>query len=386
MNIYVRETARVMASRGVSVDVFTREHLHTDEDLVDWAPGCRLIHVPAGPLETTKDDLPRWLETFVEGVLERTRGNAEPYGGIVSHYWLSGLAANRLREHWGAPHAAGFHTLALAKPQAVDEEQVGPEREAGEREVIAGADALLAATDHDRETLVADYGAAPSRILTAPPGVDTRRFRPLRRDDCCRRLGLSESGHRLLFAGRTIPLKGIPVLLEALSRLPADVSAIIIGGSLGDGPQRSLADTARRLGVSDRVQFEGSVPHQQLPLYFGAADTCAVPSYYESYGMVALEALACARPVVASRVGGLESVVDHGVNGLLVTPGSSEELSDALLMLLRNKRYRESLGSAGVDKARRCTWERTTESIMGALVEHDAMNVRTANFVTASAG
>ena len=277
MNIYIRETTRVMASRGVPVNVFTREHLDADEDPVDWGPGCRLIHVPAGPVGTTKGNLPRWLGTFVEGVLEHTRGNAKPYGGIVSHYWLSGLAANRLREHWGAPHAAGFHTLALAKPQAVGDERAGSEREAGEREVIAGADALLAATDDDRETLAADYGATPSRIVTAPPGVDTRRFRPLRRDECCRRLGLSESGRRLLFVGRTIPLKGIPVLLEALLRLPADVSAIIIGGSLGDGRRRSLVDTARRLGVSGRVRFEGSAPHEQLPLYFGAADICVVP-------------------------------------------------------------------------------------------------------------
>jgi len=375
MNIYIRETARAMAARGVLVDVFTRQHLDPDE-AADWGAGCRLIHVPAGPLETANGDLRRRLRSFADEVVERTRGEMLRYEGIVSHYWLSGLVAHRLREHWGAPHVAGFHTLALAKPEAFRNARDASERVAGEREVIARADLLLAATPHDRATLVADYSAAPSRIVQAPPGVDTRRFRPLNRSECCRRLGLQEAGRRLLFVGRTIPLKGIPMLLEALSRLPAEVSAVIVGGSPEDSERRFPESTAGRLGVTGRVQFVDSVPHDQLPFYFGAADVCVVPSYYESYGMVALEALACGRPVVASRVGGLSAVVDHGVNGLLVAPGSPGELADALLMLLGNENYREALGRAGVAKAQRCSWERTTTSILGALAEREEVKDR----------
>ena len=374
MNIYIRETVRAMTSLGIEVDIFTHEHLDRDECPINWLAGCRVIHLPAGPAETAKRDRLGRLDTFVEGVIEYSRQESRSYEGIVSHYWLSGLAAQRLREHRDAPHIAGFHTLTLAKPQAFRDKQDRSERVAGEQDVATHANALLAATDHERDILVADYGADPHRIVTAPPGVNTQRFRPLGRDRSCHELGLPSAGFRLLFTGRTIPMKGIPVLIESLAQLPTDVSAVIVGGSIGDDEQRFLAETAQRFEVTDRVRFEGSVPHEHLPLYFGASDLCIVPSYYESYGMVALEALACGCPVVASQVGGLESIIDHGVNGLLVPPGSAKALSEAVLQLLGDQRYRESLAKAGIAKARRCTWERATNAILGALSEHKRMD------------
>ena len=374
MNIYIRETARPMTSLGIEVDVFTHEHLDGDECPINWPAGCRVIHLPAGPAKTAKRDLPAWLDTLSAGIVEYSRQESRSYAGIVSHYWLSGLVAQRLREHWDAPHIAGFHTLALAKPQAFQDEEGRSERAAGEQEVATHADALLATTDHERGILIAEYRGDPHRIVTAPPGVDTQRFRLRDRGHCCRKIGLPNAGFRLLFAGRTIPMKGIPVLIESLSHLPASISAVIVGGSIGDAEQRFLAETAQRFEVTDRVRFEGSVPHEQLPIYFGASDLCIVPSYYESYGMVALEALACGCPVVASRVGGLESIINHGVNGLLIPAGSAKALSEAVLNLLSDRRYREAMGRAGIEKARHCNWESTTDAILRALAQHRKMD------------
>jgi D-inositol-3-phosphate glycosyltransferase len=368
MNVYVRETVRVMASRGVLVDIFTRRHGDADED-VALGTGCRLVHISAGPPGTAKRDLPPWLESFVQGVEEFARREGGAYGGVVSHYWLSGLAGIRLRDLWGGRHVAGLHTLAVPKSRAFPYETLIPARIAGERLVVKEADALLAATIHDHEALVVDYGADGDRIVVAPPAVDTARFRPRDRQDCCRELGLSAEGRRLLLVGRTIPLKGIEVLFEALSLMARDVSALIVGGELNGREHESLAATARRLGVVERVTFVGSVPHEDLPLYYGASDVCVLPSYYESFGLAALEALACGRPVVASKVGGLASVVDHGVNGFLVTSGSPDEFVKATATLLGDQDLWHSLGLAGVESARHRGWEQTAETILGCLAD-----------------
>lgn len=374
MNIYIRETARAMASLGIEVDIFTHQHLDEDECPADWPSGCRVIHLPAGPAGATTGDLPAQLDMFAAGIIEYSRQESRSYGGIISHYWLSGLVAHLLRRLWDTPHIAVFHTLTLAKPRAFQQEEDRSERAARERDVVADADALLAATNHERDLLVTEYGAMPHRIVTASPGVDTERFHPLDRDHSCHELGLPNAGFRLLFAGRTIPMKGIPVLIESLAQLPADVSALIVGGSIGDAEQGSLAETAQRFKVADRVRFEGTVPHEQLPTYFGASDLCIVPSYYESYGMVALEALACGCPVVASQVGGLESIINNGVNGLLIPPGSAEALSEAVLKLLADRPYREAMGRAGIETARRCNWESTTDAILRALATHSKVD------------
>ncbi|MDA1312129.1 MAG: glycosyltransferase [Acidobacteria bacterium] len=368
MNVYIRETVRVMASQGVLVDVFTRSHGDADEDV--WlGAGCRLVHVDAGPPDTAKDDLIPWLETLAQGVREFAQSHGGAYDGVLSHYWLSGLVGARLRETWRCPHVAGLHTLALAKARAFPLEAAPPRRVEGERLVVREADLLLAATEHDRDVLIADYQADASRIVIAPPAVDTGRFAPRDRADCRRRLGLPVSGQHLLFVGRTIPLKGIDVLLEALSLMDPAVSALIVGGELGGREHESLRTVARRLGVAEQVTLVGSVPHEYLPLYYGASDVCVVPSYYESYGMVALEALACGRPVVASKVGGLVAVVDDGVNGFLVTAGSAEELAKALTTLLGDRDLRDSLGSAGVESVRHRRWEQTAETILSRLAD-----------------
>ncbi len=368
MNVYVRETVRVMASKGVLVDIFTRRHGGADED-VALGVGCRLVHIEAGPPDIAKGDLAPWLASFVQGVEEFARRTGGAYDGVVSHYWLSGLAGIRLRDLWGGRHVAGLHTLAVPKSRAFPHDAVMPARVAGERLVVKEADALLAATTHDHEALVVDYGADEKRIVVAPPAVDTARFRPRDRETCCRRLRLSAEGHRLLFVGRTIPLKGIEVLFEALSLMTPDTSAVVVGGELNGHEHELLAAAARRLRVVERVTFAGSVPHQHLPLYYGASDVCVLPSYYESYGLAALEALACGRPVVASKVGGLESVVNHGVNGFLASPGSPEEFAKAITTLLSDQDLCRSLGLAGVKSARHRGWAQTAERILGCLVD-----------------
>jgi glycosyltransferase involved in cell wall biosynthesis len=217
--------------------------------------------------------------------------------------------------------------------------------------------------------------ADPLKIDIVAPGVDHARFRPLDAQECRRQLKLAEDRRYLLMVGRTTPLKGIEVLLEARALMPGDERTVllVVGGEKDGERLRRLAAAAEAHGLGEKVQFIGSVSHDSLPLYYGAADICVVPSYYESYGMVALEAQACGRPVVASAIGGLASVVTDGVNGLLVPPGSPPELSHALQRLLADPALAKRLGASGVYAARPRTWRATAEGIVAALLKCESV-------------
>nr|HPL29129.1 glycosyltransferase [Anaerolineae bacterium] len=351
MNVYVRELSRELGRRGIAVDVFTRSqdaavpYVHAP-----W-PDVRVVHVPAGP-EAPLDRrlLFQHLPEFVAGVRGFAAAQGVGYDLVHSHYWLSGWVGLQLAEGWHVPVMQMFHTLGRLKESAPSG---GPGSEARERstieaEIMGRVDRIVAATPADRSQMVAHYGADPVRITVLPPGVDLELFRPIPQDEARRYVGLTDRSERLLlFVGRLDPVKGLNVLLEALCSLirqlapqggPGLCLAVIGGDAESAEAAREeafcLDEVKERYGLKEMVAFLGSRAQDTLPYYYSAADVCVMPSHYESFGLVALEAMACGTPVVASHVGGLPYVVEDGQTGLLVPDNDPAALAERLWRVL----------------------------------------------------
>jgi D-inositol-3-phosphate glycosyltransferase len=352
MNVYVRELGRALAARGVSIDVFTRRQAPDVPDVVDYAPGARVIHIDAGPhRHVDKYDILDYLPDFACGVQRYRALTGSSYDVIHSHYWLSGRLGLLFKDRWGVPMVSTFHTLAQLKNRVAES---AAEREQGvryeiERRTMAGSDRIVALTAVDRQQMIRHYGEqAP--IVVIPGGVDLERFTPVPRTVARAQLGLDPKQKLVLFVGRIQRLKGLEILIRAFARL-ADVDAqlLIVGGRPGISPESReitrLQHLAGRLGVADRTHFLGAVAHEQLPTYYSAADVSVMPSSYESFGLVAVESLACGTPVVATRVGGLRSIVHDGETGLLVPWRDAEMFAERLRRVLTDDELRGRLAA-----------------------------------------
>ncbi len=367
MNIYVLETAKRLAARGLQVDVFTRRHDPKDEQVTELAPGARVVHLDAGPASPAKEGVYDLLPEFCQRLSAFTSEEGIEYDIVSSHYWLSGLVGLHLQRVWGVPHVTSFHTLAEIKRRARPGEKEAPERADREGEVARGSDLVIAWTPHEKDAIVNYYGADADNVAVIPPGVDTDRFRPLDQAECRRKLGIG--GERvLLYVGRLERLKGVDILLRAMQQLehPAGVKLLIVGGNMGSHEMTRLKGIAREMGIEKKVQFLGSAPHSELPVYYNAADVCVLPSYYESFGLAALEASACGKPVVASRVGGLPSVVLDGRTGYLIAWRCPGPFVERLDLLLTNDHLRRQMGAAAREHAETLTWDATADRLLGA--------------------
>jgi D-inositol-3-phosphate glycosyltransferase len=371
MNVYVRELARELGRMGVGVDVFTRSQNPAIPRVVDLGDGARVIHLAAGPeAPMPREAVHRHLGEFVEGVDAWRIAQGLDYDVLHAHYWLSGVVALALRARWGAPVLQMFHTLGRLKNAVA--------RGAGEREpalrlaeetrLVREADRVIAATEVERAQLRQLYAAAPERIATIPCGVDTDLFRPGDRAAARRALGL-DGGPVLLYVGRLLPIKGLETLFDALACLRGRgraVRLLVVGGDADeplDDHVASLRARIAHLGLGAAVRFLGPQPQPALPAYYAAADLTVLPSYYESFGMVALEAMACASPVIASRVGGLVSTVRDGVTGLLVPEGDGCALAEAVARLLDDGDLGWRLGREGRRWAARHRWPCVAEAV-----------------------
>ena len=281
-----------------------------------------------------------------------------------SHYWLSGWVGQALKARWNVPHVIMFHTLGEAKNRAHLSEHEPDYRIAGERILAQGADRIICASEGEREALVTLYRVSPERISLVPCGVDTDRFRPRNRVAARRRLGLPGNEPVVLFVGRIEPLKGIDILLRAAAQTYGGFRLLVVGGDQQDADRKAeLRALAAELAIDDRVLFLDAVPHDQLPLYYNAADVCVVPSYYETFGLVALEAMACGVPVVASRVGGLLETVRDGQTGYLVPWRCPEPFAERLELLLSNEPLRRSLGRLARAAVERFRWSEVAAQV-----------------------
>jgi D-inositol-3-phosphate glycosyltransferase len=377
MNVYVIELAKRLAKRGVEVDIFTRATSSALDQVVEACDGVSVRHIHAGPFEgLTKNELPAQLCVFAREVL-RTEA-AHPVGHydlVHSHYWLSGQVGALARDRWGVPLVHSMHTMAKVKNDALAEGDV-PEplaRVIGEEQVVEAADMLIASTALEAKQLIELYDADPARVEVVHPGVDLDVFRPISQDEARAGLGLPVDADVLLFAGRIQPLKAPDVLLRAvaalLEREPGRRTRTvvpIVGGPSGSGldkPQ-ALADLAAQLGLTDVVRFVPPVSQAELARWYAAATLVAVPSYNESFGLVAVEAEATGTPVVAAAVGGLTTVVRDGHSGLLVPGHRTDDWADALHRVLADDELRARLEAGARVQASRFSWDATADATL----------------------
>lgn len=379
MNVYVTEVARRLATMGVEVEVFTRATSGDVPPVVELEPGFTVRNVVAGPLEPLpKAELPSQLCAFTAAVL-RAEATREPgwYDLVHSHYWLSGQVGWLAKERWGVPLVHNMHTMARVKNAALAEGD-SPEpsvRAIGEAQVVEAADRLVANTHSEARELVEFYDASPAEIAVVPPGVDLDTYRPGASAKARARLGLPLDRDILLFVGRVQPLKAPDLLIRALALMVARdpaardrLQVVVVGGPSGAGAQEPdhLEALARRLGVRGLVRFERPVPAERLADFYRAASLTVVPSYNESFGLVALESQACGTPVVAARVGGLVTAVDDGVSGLLIDRHDPISYADAMSILLADDEKRAVLSTGAVNHASTFGWDRTVEGVLAA--------------------
>ncbi len=355
MNVYVRELVSALAQAGVVCRVYVRRWADDLPERVAVEPGFDVVHVPAGPADLAKEDLPLHVEEYAEWVAK----DMEDFQPDVIHanYWLSGVAGRLLKQRFQLPLLTTFHTLARVKAVSGDRE---PESRArAEAEVMSCADAVLANATAEAEQLVQYYDADPTRIEIVPPGVDHALFSP--GNQAGARWALKTNDDPLLvFIGRIQPLKGVDVAVEALAKVERkDARLWIVGGASGKGGGaevdrvRSLIDD---LDLSDRVDFIPAQPHHLLSTYYRAADICLVPSRSESFGLVALEAAACGVPTVASAVGGLLTLVDHGHTGYLVEGRDPADYAAWIDTILGDPVLARRLSVSAAARARTYTW------------------------------
>lgn len=380
MNVYVREITRYLGRKGVHIDVFTRsQDEHVPQVLHDLGYGNRVVHLPAGPeVPLPKKELASYLPQFVDGILKFAREKNIHYDLIHSHYWMSGIAAQQLKQVWNVPIVHMFHTLGLMKNRVAqsEAEMEGEYRIGGENQVIQAADRIVAATLAEKSQLQFLYRADQEKITIIPPGVDISHFYPIPADEAKSVIGVPQQDRMLLFVGRIEPLKGVDTLIRAIAHMHSvGVQAqfphylAIIGGDPNTSPNemtsemRRLQNLCQELGLQDLVVFLGKRAQASLPYYYSAAEVLIMPSYYESFGMVALEAMACGTPVVASQVGGLAFLVQDGVNGFVVPGGDSLAMSHKLTELVSQPELRNRLGQQAAAYAQDYSWEKITSRI-----------------------
>jgi D-inositol-3-phosphate glycosyltransferase len=365
MNVYVRETAVELARLGHAVDVFTRDD-GSMPVIQSPAPGVRVIALEAGPrAPVEKEDLPQHLPGFLNALRAFREREELRYGAVHSHYWMSGWVGRHLQRLWDVPHVAMFHTLGEVKRRARVEERESDYRIETERAIVATADRIVVASAHEKGQLIRLYGASDRRVAVIPCGVNLDRFRPQDRAAARAALDLPPESSIVLFVGRLEPLKGVEILIDAIAELEDTTPDLVIVG----GDQRAssymagLKAQAERAGIGDRVRFVGAVAQESLPAYYSAADVCVVPSYYESFGLVALEAMACGTPVIASRVGGLTGTIRDGESGYLIPWRCPQPFADKIDLLLTNDELRHALGAAAEERAQRFHWSAVAEEL-----------------------
>lgn len=375
MNVYVLESARELARSGLEVEIFTRRTSSAQPDTIQAAPGVLVRNIAAGPYEgLSKDDLPGQLCAFTAGVMRLVAGLPEGYFDLVhSHYWLSGQVAWLIAVRWQIPIVHSMHTMAKVKNRSLAQGD-SPEpqgRVIGEEQVVQTASWLVANTEQERQELIDLYAADPDCVHVVPPGVDLQTFHPGDRDAARRAVGLAPNDQVLLFVGRIQPLKAPDVLLRAaaamLQREPAlreRLVVAVLGAPSGNGLHRPrwLTDLIRDLGLEDVVRLEPPVDRATLAQWCRAADLMAVPSYNESFGLVALEAEACGTPVVAAAVGGLPAAVGDG--GILVEGHDATVWAATLRELLDDPDRRKALSERAVEHAKGYGWAKTAERLM----------------------
>lgn len=386
MNVYVIELARQLARRGIDIDIFTRATSSSLPQVVEADERVLVRHIHAGPFEgLTKGELPGQLCVFAREVMRAEAGHLPGhYDAIHSHYWLSGQVGALARDRWGVPLVHTMHTMAKVKNAAlaVGDTPDPQARVIGEEQVVEAADMLIANTAREAGELIDLYAAEPERVEVVHPGVDLSVFTPGSRREARAALDLPVDARVLLFAGRIQPLKAPDVLLRAAAVLLEEdpdlrsrLVVAVVGGPSGTGLEHptALADLAHELGIADVVRFVPPVDQAGLAQWCRAANVVAVPSYNESFGLVAVEAQATGTPVVAAAVGGLTTVVRDGESGLLIDGHDPRAWAHALRRVMDDDRLHTRLSAGALEQARQFSWERTADRTLEVYRRASAM-------------
>ncbi len=383
MNIYIQKLAQEFGRRGISVDIYTRR-VSSDLPDIDYSLGdnVRVIHITAGGIQPlSPDDVYPHLSQFAAGVIAHCTRYGTHYDLIYSHYWLSGWVAYKLNEVWGTPFVHMYHTLGHMKNRILrGHKTLMPDTRINmETEITHWANRIVAATPAEHAQLLWLYRADRRKISIASPGVDLNHFRPMPQEHARAKIGLADNSNRLLFVGRIEPLKAVDTILEALAilrrcnpQLLENLKLSIIGGDLADSEDSELVrlrNLVKRLNLSPYVEFLGAKDQSLLPYYYAAAMAVVVPSDYESFGMVALEAMASGTPVIASEVGGLAFLVRDGETGFLVPVRDPLALAKRIVTLLQNPQKQQQMRQAAADLAQQYAWSEIADQLLVIFTE-----------------
>ena len=367
MSVYIRELARELGKQGHFVDIYTRIHDPADSQVINLGQQSRLIHLRAGQdNDMHKLALYCYLPEFTCNLENYRKDNGLEYDIVFSHYWLSTWVGAYLRQWWQVPHVTMFHTLGLIKNDIGIGEEEPDLRIVTEREAVKNSQRIIVSTEEEKESIIRYYGASPENTIVVPCGVNMEQFRPSDREAAKKELGLI-NGKILLFVGRIDPLKGVEQLVKSVAhyRDIDDLKLVIIGG---DEESQNEIDRLKNLsnetGITEKIDFRGMIKHTELPLYYNAADVCIVPSYYESFGLVALESLACGTPVIATDVGDLRNIIRQGETGFIVSDNSPQVLAKNITELLGKNDFDKGIIRESV---RDYNWDNIAEKVAGEL-------------------
>ena len=346
MSVYVRELARELGKHGILVDIYTRVHDPKDDQVYKLGQNARLIHLRAGEdKDIRKLAVYPYLPDFAGNLENFRKHNNLQYDLVFSHYWLSGWVGEYMQRRWNVPHVMIFHTLGAVK-NAIGIGEAEPElRVETETRLARNCHHIIATTEKERDGLIRHYGASPERISVIPCGVNLDLFQPKDREMAKQQLGF-DGNKVILYVGRIEPLKGIDRLLRAITYLQNNhgLRVVIIGGDEHSRDEMErLQKLSRSLHIEDSVTFLGLIKHEKLPCFYSAATACVIPSHYESFGMVALESMACGTPIVATDVGDLKSIIHQGETGYVVIDDAPSGLADKIALLLSSSEVKSTL-------------------------------------------
>ena len=368
LNIYLHEMSNQLGTKGHTVDIFTRKHDIRDPLEIEINNNSKVVHLNAGNLAEEKQHMHNYIDLFTSNLINYIDEQNLQYDLIYSNYWMSGIVGELISKKLKIPHIITFHTMGLTKRSVNYLENESDFRILNELDLIKKSDAIVVPTYQEKENLILNY-KSENNIYIVSPGVDLEKFKSKNKFESRNKLGLSQTSKILLSVGRIEPIKGYDVLINALSFLNIsddfDVRLLIIGG---DSKSQNELDRLNSLklkhGLSNQVNFLGAIDHDELPIYFSAADIFVMPSAYETFGIAALEASACNLPVIAPQIGGLKSVVKHGQTGFLSVNKSPESLMHYLEILLKNKPLRELFGFNSRLHAMNYSWEKSSKDLI----------------------
>lgn len=380
MNVYVRELSREMGRKGWYVDVFTRSQNPHISRIVPLGKNARVIHLPAGPeIPIPKNEILRFLPEFINNLDRFTAQNKIFYDLIHSHYWLSGWVGEKLKGKWTIPFLHMFHTLGILKDSAQrDKKEKEPkERLRIETEIMEAADYIIAPNPWEKKQMISLNNVPPIKIKVIPCGVDLNLFKPMPMEKAKKNLGLAAEKDFVLFVGRIDAIKGIDVLIKAFNYLVKkylnsrkELGLIIIGGEIDINMReenqewQKLKRMVTNLRLQERIAFWGPQRQDLLPYFYSAAQALILPSRYESFGMAALEAMACGTAVIASEVGGLPFTIKDGVNGFLIPEGDWVLLAEKIYEIVRDQNLRKRIKEEGLHKAKEFAWPIIAQKVL----------------------